>query len=158
MLKKLYRYVSDPAQLAVALYYKSRRAYEKGHNRYAHVLKGLNQMLTGVEISPEAVIGKNLKIYHGNGIVIGRGVVIGDDVTIWQQVTLGVVDITITHDVDHRVFPIVEDGAKLCAGAKILGPVTVGRNALVGANAVVLEDVPADHVAVGIPARILPKK
>jgi len=115
----------------------------------------LSRWLTSVDIHPLAVIGKNLRMPHPFGIVIGMHTRVGDDVTILQGVTLGV-----AHFLDRyspEDLPVIEDGVTLGAGCKVLGRVHIGAHAVVGANAVVISDVPADSTAVGIPAKVLPK-
>ena len=105
-------------------------------------------MVTGIEIHPGARIGRRFFIDHGMGVVIGETSVIGDDVTLYHQVTLG--GITWSPGKRH---PTVGDGVVVGAGAQVLGPITVGRDARIGANAVVLKDVPPGATMVGIPAR-----
>lgn len=105
---------------------------------------------TGIEIHPAAVIGKRVCIDHGTGIVIGETTEIGDDVMIYQGVTLGGTG----KDVGKR-HPTIENGVMIGAGAKILGPVTVGRNAKVAAGAVVIKDVEPNSTVVGVPGRIV---
>jgi serine O-acetyltransferase len=95
-------------------------------------------------------LGPGLVFPHISGIVIGGGVIVGKNVTIYQGVTLG------RSDSNNPGVPIVMDGVKIYAGAKIIGPVVIGEGAIVGANAVVLKDVPPAHVAVGVPARNMP--
>jgi len=124
----------------------------------ARFVSQLGRWLTGIEIHPGAVIGHRLLIDHGMGVVIGETAVIGDDVTLYQQVTLGGVSLE-----SGKRHPTVEDGVVIGAGAAVLGPFTVGKNARIGANAVVLKDVPAGVTVVGIPARpigpqVLPKE
>jgi serine O-acetyltransferase len=114
----------------------------------ARFISHIGRWLTGIEIHPAAVIGKRLLIDHGMGVVIGETAVIGDDVTLYQQVTLGGVSL----DPGKR-HPTIEDGVVIGAGAAVLGPLTVGKGARVGSNAVVLKDVPAGATVVGIPAR-----
>ncbi len=116
----------------------------------ARTLALLVRAVTGVEIHPGARIGRSLFIDHGMGVVIGETAEIGDDVTMYHGVTLGA-----TAFVLGKRHPTVEDGALIGAGAKILGPVTIGRHARVGANAVVVRSVPAGAVVVGVPARVL---
>lgn len=112
----------------------------------------VGRWLTGIEIHPAAKIGKNLFIDHGMGVVIGETAVVGDNVLMYHGVTLGAHagECTNTHGRRH---PHVGAGAILGAGAKILGCITVGENAKVGANAVVLKDVAANTTVVGIPAK-----
>jgi len=120
----------------------------------AKVLMNLGKLLTGIEIHPAAKIGKGLFIDHGLGVVIGETTVIGRDVTIFQGVTLG----GRGNETTKKRHPTICDGAMIAAGAKVLGPITIGKEAKVGANAVVLTDVPAYATAVGIPARIILKE
>jgi len=106
--------------------------------------------LTGVEIHPGATIGRRVFIDHGMGVVIGETAVIGDDCTLYHGVTLGG-----TSWNKGKRHPTLERGVVIGAGAKVLGPITIGADAKIGSNAVVVKDVPAGATAVGIPARIL---
>lgn len=99
-----------------------------------------------IEISSKAKIGMRFRIEHMAGIVIGAGAVIGNDVTIYQNVTIGQ---------KNGQYPQIMDNVTLYAGAKVLGNITVGENSVIGANAVVLSDIPANVVVAGIPARIV---
>lgn len=108
------------------------------------------RLLTGIEIHPGAEIGRGLFIDHGMGVVIGQTAVVGQDVLIFHGVTLGGVD-----DRPGRRHAMVGDRVLVGAGAKLLGPITVGPDAKIGANAVVLSDVPEGATAVGIPARAI---
>jgi serine O-acetyltransferase len=106
--------------------------------------------LTGIEIHPGATIGRRVFIDHGMGVVIGETAEIGDDCTLYHGVTLG----GTTWNKGKR-HPTLEKGVVVGAGAKILGPITIGENARIGSNAVVVKDVPAGATAVGTPARII---
>lgn len=106
--------------------------------------------LTGIEIHPGASIGHRVFIDHGMGVVIGETAIIGDDCTLYHGVTLGG-----TSWNKGKRHPTLENGVVIGAGAKILGPITLGAGAKVGSNAVVVKDVPANATAIGIPARIL---
>jgi len=108
----------------------------------------LSRWLTGVEIHPGARIGRRFFIDHGMGVVIGETAEIGDDVMLYHGVTLG----GRTRDSGKR-HPTLGDGVAVGAGAKILGPVTIGAGSVVGANAVVTRDAPADSILVGVPAK-----
>lgn len=116
----------------------------------ARVLSSFSRFVTGIEIHPGAKIGKRFFIDHGMGVVIGETAQIGDDVTLYHGVTLG----GTTWNTGKR-HPTLEDGVVVGAGAKILGPFTVGKNAKVGSNAVVTKAVPEDATAVGNPARLI---
>ena len=107
------------------------------------------RFLTGVEIHPGATIGKGLFIDHGTGVVIGETSEIGDHVTLYQGVTLGG-----TGKDEGKRHPTVLDGALIGAGAKVLGPVVIGKNAKIAAGAVVLHDIPDGATAVGVPAKV----
>ena len=106
--------------------------------------------LTGIEIHPGATIGHRVFIDHGMGVVIGETAVIGDNCTLYHGVTLGG-----TSWNKGKRHPTLEEGVVIGAGAKVLGPIIVGKGAKIGSNAVVVKDVPAEATAVGIPARIL---
>jgi serine O-acetyltransferase len=105
---------------------------------------------TGIEIHPGATIGKRFFIDHGHGVVIGETAEIGDDVTLYQGVTLGGTG----KDVGKR-HPTVGNNCLIGSGAKILGPIKIGDNSRIAAGAVVLNDIPSDSTAVGIPARVV---
>lgn len=115
----------------------------------ARVLSQFTRFLTGIEIHPGAQIGRRFFIDHGMGIVIGETSIIGDDVMLYHGVTLGGQVLTQT-----KRHPTIEDGVTIGAGAKVLGPVTIGANSSVGANAVVTKDVPSESIAIGVPAKI----
>ncbi len=108
----------------------------------------LSRWLTGIEIHPGAVIGRRFFIDHGFGVVIGETTQIGNDVTLYQGVTLG----GTSWDAGKR-HPTIEDGVVVGAGAKVLGPFTVGANARIGSNAVVTRAVAAGETVIGVPAR-----
>jgi serine O-acetyltransferase len=119
----------------------------------ARFMSHIARWLTGIEIHPAARLGRRLVIDHGMGVVIGETAEIGDNVYMYHQVTLG--GTSLSHGKRH---PTISDGAILGAGAKILGPILVGANARVGANAVVLSDVPEGATVVGIPARVVERR
>lgn len=116
----------------------------------ARFLSHLGRWFTGIEIHPGATIGRRVFIDHGMGVVVGETAEIGDECTLYHGVTLG----GTTWNKGKR-HPTLGRGVVIGAGAKILGPITIGENAKVGSNAVVVKDVPAGATAVGIPARIL---
>ena len=124
-------------------------------NLIARIISQFSRFLTGIEIHPKAKIGKNLFIDHGMGVVIGETSEIGNNVTIYHMVTLGGISPSINSD-DQRNskrHPTLMDNVVVGSGAQVLGPVTVGKNAKIGANAVVTKDVPENAVMVGIPAK-----
>ena len=124
--------------------------WSKGLCLVARMLSNVGRWLFGIEIHPQVQIGRRLFIDHGMGIVIGSTSVIGDDVSIYQGVTLG----GITQSDKGKRHPTLGDGAVIGAGAKVLGPITIGANARVGSNAVVVKDVPDNVTVVGVPARL----
>jgi serine O-acetyltransferase len=105
--------------------------------------------LTGVEIHPGAKIGRRFFIDHGMGIVIGETAEIGDDVMLYHGVTLG----GRTQDATGKRHPTLANGVVVGSGAKVLGPILIGQNTVIGANAVVTKDAPEDSILVGVPAR-----
>ena len=117
----------------------------------ARLLSQTVRAVTGVEIHPGAQLGRRLFIDHGMGVVIGETAVVGDDVLLFHGVTLG--GRSMRRGKRH---PTLGDNVTVGAGAKVLGPVEIGSGAQIGANAVVITDVPADYIAVGIPAKIRP--
>ena len=136
---------SRPELQAILLYRISRSFFLQG-STYCDAFSLLGRFLSGIEIYYSAVIGKGVKINHGIGTVVGARVVIGSNCLIHQGVTFGDKD-------GHR--PLIGDNVTVYAGAKIIGNVSVGDNAVIGANSVVLKDVPPNSTAAGIPARIL---
>ena len=137
--------------------YKAVRKYRRAHWFYTHHMKLLARYLsqrarhkTGVEIHPGAAIGKGLVIDHGMGVVIGETTVIGDDCLIYQGATLG------GTGKDHgKRHPTLGNNVMVGAGARVLGPFTVGDNSRIAAGAVVLSEIPPNSTAVGVPARIV---
>jgi len=124
---------------------------EPGLRLPARLLSQLTRFATGVEIHPAAQIGRRLFIDHGMGVVVGETAVVGDDVVLFHGSTLG--GTSMRHGKRH---PTLGDNVVVGAGAKVLGPVWIGDGARIGANAVVVKDVPAGAVAVGVPAVIRP--
>jgi len=121
----------------------------------ARIISQLSRFLTGIEIHPGAKIGRNLFIDHGMGVVIGETSEIGNNVTIYHMATLGGISPSINSNDQRQVkrHPTLNDCVVVGSGAQILGPVIIGANAKVGANAVVTKDVPENAVMVGIPAK-----
>lgn len=121
----------------------------RGHRLTARLLSQAARAATGVEIHPGAVIGRRFFIDHGMGVVIGETAEIGDDVMMYHDVTLGGRSLNRT-----KRHPTLGDGVVVGAGARVLGPVVVGAKAQIGANAVVVRDVPAGAVVVGVPGQV----
>lgn len=153
----------DPATdnpLEIMLLYpgfKALRSHKKAHWFYKHnmpfIARAISQRSahkTGIEIHPGATIGKRVVIDHGHGIVIGETAEVGDDVMIYQGVTLGGTG----KDIGKR-HPTIESGVMIGAGAKVLGPITVGKNAKIAAGAVVVKDVEPNCTVVGVPGEIV---
>jgi serine O-acetyltransferase len=121
----------------------------------ARIISQFSRFITGIEIHPKAKIGKNLFIDHGMGVVIGETSEIKDNVTIYHMVTLGGISPSIDSDEQRNTkrHPTLENNVVVGSGAQILGPVVVGQNAKIGANAVVTKNVPENAIMVGIPAK-----
>ena len=121
----------------------------------ARIISQFSRFLTGIEIHPKAKIGKNLFIDHGMGVVIGETSDVGDNVTIYHMATLGGIAPSINSNEQRNIkrHPTIKDSVVIGSGAQVLGPVTVGKFAKIGANAVVTKDVPEKAVMVGIPAK-----
>ena len=138
----------------VLIYYKiAHYFYIRKHYFIARLLSERAKRKTGIEIHPGAIIGKNLFIDHGTGIVIGETTIIKDNVTIYHGVTLGG-----TGKDKEKRHPTIGNNVLIGAGAKILGNINIGDNAKIGANAVVLSDIKDNTTAVGIPAIIINKE
>jgi serine O-acetyltransferase len=127
--------------------------YERKRFIIARAISQLGRWITGIEIHPGAKIGEGLFIDHGSGVVIGETSVIGRNVTIYHGVTLGG-----TGKDKGKRHPTINDNVVIGAGAKLLGPISIGMNSKIGANSVVLIDVPEDSTVVGIPGRIVKSK
>jgi serine O-acetyltransferase len=138
---------------AVWAYRIHHRLWRRGFRFAARLLSQLTRWLTGVEIHPAAIIGRRFFIDHGMGVVIGETAEIGDDVLMYHGVTLGG-----RQREGGKRHPTLGNGVAVGAGAKILGPVTIGDRSVVGANAVVTKDAPADSVLVGVPAKPRPRR
>lgn len=127
--------------------------YKRGFKLLARIGSQMMRFFTGIEIHPGAVIGKRLFIDHGQGVVIGETAVIGNDVTIYQGVTLGGTG----KDIGKR-HPTIGNDVMIAAGAKILGPFSIGDHSKIGAGSVVLKEVPEHCTVVGVPGRIVKQK
>jgi serine O-acetyltransferase len=139
-----------PGVWAIINHRITNKLYLKGWRKTARVIGGLSSLLTKTDIHPAATIGRRVFIDHAIGVVIGATTIIEDDVLIYQGVTLGGVSL----DKGKR-HPTVKSNAVIGSGAKVLGNITIGKNSKVGANSVVVCDVPKNSTAVGVPAKIL---
>ncbi|MCO5316115.1 MAG: serine O-acetyltransferase [Solirubrobacterales bacterium] len=135
-----------PGVQAVLAYRLAHRLYLAGIPLLPYLIAWISRSVTGVEIHPGAEIGDGIFIDHGSGVVIGETTAIGRNVTLYQGVTLGG-----TGFESGKRHPTVGDNVTIGSGAKLLGPLTVGANAKIGANTVVVEDVPANSTVVGNP-------
>lgn len=141
-----------PGVWAIAWYRIAHRMHRGGFKRLARMTMGINQFFTNIDIHPAARIGRRVFIDHGIGVVIGETCIIEDDVVIYQGVTLGGVSLT-----EGKRHPTVRRGAVIGAGSKILGNIVIGEEAKVGANSVVVREVPDGSTAIGIPAHVIEK-
>ena len=143
---------NDPGVWAIAWYRVASRLHNAGMRRFARIIMGITQIVTHIDIHPAAKIGQRVFIDHGTGVVIGETSIIEEDVVIYQGVTLG--GVSLEHGKRH---PTIRKGAVLGAGAKILGNIVIGEYAKVGANSVVVKEVPDCSTAIGIPAHVIEK-
>ena len=141
-----------PGVWAIFWYRISHRLYRSGFKALARIIMGINQIFTNIDIHPGATIGRRVFIDHGFGVVIGQTTIIEDDVLIYQGVTLGGVSLT-----PGKRHPTIKSGVVIGAGAKVLGNITVGANSKIGANSVVVREVPDNSTAIGIPAHVIQK-
>ncbi|MEO5378741.1 MAG: serine O-acetyltransferase [Magnetococcus sp. DMHC-6] len=139
-----------PGVYAILIHRLAHRLWNRNFRISARLLSNMARLISGIEIHPGAQIGKGFFIDHGMGVVIGETTQIGHNVTLYHGVTLGG-----TSWNTGKRHPTLEDNVVIGAGATILGPITIGKNARVGSNAVVVKDVPADATAIGIPARLV---
>jgi serine O-acetyltransferase len=142
-----------PGVWAIIHYRIANRLYTNGFKVFARIISGIAQFLTSIDIHPAATIGRRVFIDHGFGVVIGETSIIGDDVLIYQQVTLGGVSLN-----KGKRHPTIGNSCVIGGGAKILGNITIGDNCKIGANSVVIKDVPPCSTAVGVPARVVKRK
>lgn len=142
-----------PGFHAVLFHRLAHWTWMQGFRLPGRMISHAGRILTGIEIHPAAQLGRRVFIDHGMGCVIGETAIVGDDVTLYHGVTLG--GVTLRKEKRH---PTIGDRVVVGSGAQVLGPVTVGEGARIGANAVVLSDVPAGVTMVGIPARqVMPR-
>ncbi len=142
-----------PGLKAINAHRRAHKHYLKGHHLRARLISQRARHKTGIEIHPGAVIGQGFFIDHGDGVVIGETTVIGDNVTLYQGVTLGG-----TGKETGKRHPNIGEGVTVGAGAKVLGPITIGAHSKVGAGSIVLKDVPPNCTVVGNPGRVVEKK
>lgn len=145
---------------AVKAYRVSHFLWRRGCRFVPKLITLFTRIWSGIEIHPAARIGRRFFIDHGMGVVIGETAIIGDDVTLYHDVTLGGVSPSVNADQqrNQKRHPTLADGVIVGSGAQILGPITVGKGARVGANAVVVKDVPPYSTVVGIPAKVVEKR
>ncbi len=139
-----------PGVWAIVNYRIANRLYKKGFKKLSRVVNGISQFFTNVDIHPAATIGRRVFIDHGFGVVIGQTAIIEDDVLIYQGVTLG--GVSLSHGKRH---PTIGKNSVIGSGAKVLGNISIGKNCKIGANSVVVKDVPCSSTAIGVPARIV---
>ncbi|MBF7074801.1 serine O-acetyltransferase [Glaciecola sp. MH2013] len=149
-LEVLFNY---PGLHALWMHRLSHKLWSWGLKWLARFISNVSRFLTGIEIHPGATLGRRVFIDHGMGVVIGETAIVGDDVTLYHGVTLGG-----TSWKAGKRHPTLEANAVIGAGAQVLGPITIGKNARVGSNSVVVKDVPDNATCVGIPGRIIMQK
>ena len=156
---KLIIMVAYPGVKAVFFHNISHKIWNFNFFLIARILSQLSRFLTGIEIHPAAKIGKNLFIDHGMGVVIGETSEIGENVTIYHGVTLGGISPAENSldQVNLKRHPTIKNNVIIGSGAQVLGPITVGENARIGANTVIIKDVPKYGTMVGNPARNINK-
>lgn len=142
-------FLAYPGLWAVWIHRIAHKLWHKNLKTLARWISTWNRFLTGIEIHPGAQVGRRLFIDHGMGVVIGETAIIGDDCTLYHGVTLGGTSLE-----QGKRHPTLGNNVVIGAGAKILGPITLGDNSSVGANSVVIKEVPKNSTAVGIPARV----
>ena len=139
-----------PGYHAILFYRFANLAWQRRLHLIGRLISNFGRFVTGIEIHPGAKIGRRCFIDHGMGVVVGETSRVGDDVTLYQGVTLGGTSLE-----KGKRHPTIEDGVIIGSGAQVLGPLVVGEGARIGANAVVLQDVPQGTTMVGIPAKIV---
>lgn len=140
------RFITRPGPLAIVLYRISHALWGRGLHTVAEIVWRINYFVSGADIHPGAEIGGGLRLTHTSGLVVGKGAVIGRNVTLLHGVTLGGSSRGDIQEDFTDGFPTVGDGTKVAAGAKLLGPITIGRKCFIGANAVVAKDLPDETV------------
>lgn len=139
-----------PGFHAILIHRMANRLWNRNLKLLARFISHIGRFFTGIEIHPAARIGRRLFIDHGMGVVIGETTEIGDDVTLYHGVTLGGASWK-----KEKRHPTIEDNVVIGAGAKILGPFTVGRNSMIGSGSVVVKPVPSHSTVIGVPGRVV---
>jgi serine O-acetyltransferase len=147
---KIEVFLAYPGVHALMFYRLAHGAWRRKWYLLGRVLSHIGRVMTGIEIHPGATIGEGVFIDHGMGVVIGETAEVGDDVTLYQGVTLGGTSLE-----KGKRHPTLEKGVIVGGGAMVLGPITIGERAIVGANAVVVKDVPAGVTVAGVPAKVV---
>ena len=145
-----------PGVQAIAFYRFYRWLYIKKLRFIAEIFSRINFFLTGADIDPGAEISGGCRIWHSSGVVIGRGVKIGENVSILHNVTLGGIGHSIFH-LGEPGYPEIGDNVVLYTGVTVLGPVKISENSIIGANSLVLESIPPNCMAAGVPAKVIKK-
>ena len=147
--------IAYPGVKAVFFHYIAHKIWNINFFLFARILSQLSRFLTGIEIHPAARIGDNLFIDHGMGVVIGETAEIGNNVTIYHGVTLGGISPAENSldQINTKRHPTIKNNIIIGSGAQVLGPITIGENSRIGANTVILKDVPKYGTMVGNPAR-----
>lgn len=148
---RLEAFLCSPGYHGILFYRLAHRFWMINWRLTAKIISLIGRFFTGVEIHPGAQIGKNFFIDHGMGVVIGETSIIGDNVTMYHGVTLGGTS-SIDSKKGEKRHPTIEDNVVIGAGALVLGPIRVGKNAKVGANATVVKDVKANSTVIGVAA------
>ena len=146
-----------PGFHALVIYRWAHWLWKRKLRLLARFISYLGRIVTAIEIHPGAEIGRRFVIDHGTGVVIGETSIIGDDVTLYHSVTLGGTSPSVDshNQIGQKRHPTILDRAIIGSGAAVLGPITIGEGARVGANSVVTKDIPASVTAVGIPAKVI---
>lgn len=142
-----------PGVWAIVNYRIANRLYKKGFKLLGRIVSGISSFLTNTDIHPGCTIGRRVFIDHGIGVVIGETAIIEDDVLIYQGVTLGGVSLN-----KGKRHPTIKSNSVIGSGAKVLGNITIGENSKIGANSVVICDVPDNSTAVGVPAKTIKRE
>lgn len=142
-----------PGVWAIVNYRVAHWLYTKNFKLLARMIMGINQIITNIDIHPEAQIGRRVFLDHAFGVVVGQTAIVEDDVLIYQGVTLGGVNL----NRGEKRHPTIKSGSVIGSGAKVLGDIIIGKNCRIGSNSVVVKPVPDDSTAVGIPARVITK-